>query len=199
MKIKHSELEKLRRDPNSFKYTQGVNSERRNFSYATALRLSVFYFHKEQQNQFEAHQYLQNTCERNFKNAKRIENLHICLDNYISSFDALNHTVITTKYRLNATIFQNLILGGEISRIDLELYAPKYYAYIFTHSDDDWKYQLRMPIIQYALSKEFNCSTKDINIGICDFSTFDHKSKSYAKSEINNAKNELLELYREIS
>jgi len=198
MKIKHSDLEKFKINPKAF--INPVKDEiKMRYSYATALNNAIYHLHKNGRNILDAHEYLQATCDRNFTNEVKIGKVHDDLDKYYRSFMSLNSNTICTQHRMNYNIFDDLIIAGEISRIDTNPFSTNYIAYLFMKNTPNWNSQFRMPILQYCLSKELGCHIEEIEIGIYDLANYNHKSICFSDDIVESTLDEMKYLYRSIN
>jgi hypothetical protein len=166
MKISHSELEScLRRPSGWFREKMTTRSHGYLMGYNRALLLSIYHFHKTGQ-ALSARRYIQAMIKKHsFRNAARIDEIELGLDSYLRWCKSESLIVADSRVRINfGSGF--LRLTGEISRVDVT--PDCYRAVLLGPSTAGWQGQLRMPLIQKAISMKFGRPAEEVAVGIQD-------------------------------
>jgi hypothetical protein len=67
--------------------------------------------------------------------------------------------------RLNFNLGHNFELGGEVSRIDVDIDSDGYNGVLLGERPTDWRLQLRFPLIQRALANQLQRPESEISVG----------------------------------
>lgn len=194
MNIKLCELESLRKDVRAFVRAKAIPVVYRGrFSYSLALRLSIFYLHKQHDDLTSAADYLSRLCTKHFKNESRIDDVLAQLEAYYNSYVQTGGKAFRIKHLLNISLSGNHRLSGEIPRVDMGLKVP-YVAWLFASSRSNWTSELRMPLLQYYMSRELACAEQDVAVGVYCFTDNTHTCVQYSECELNAARHELDQL-----
>ena len=149
MKISHKNLEACRLSPKSWVEAQGLNGGGRRLGYGRALAFAILEFHKTN-SVASASAKIDQYVAKNFTNEKRIAKLYKNLDEYVTWFAGSGVISADSNVLLAFPVDQIWQLGGYVARIDS--LASGYRAVLFEGISEDWKDQLRMPLIQIAIA-----------------------------------------------
>ncbi len=162
MRISHTELENCLKNPKDWYRSAGTaSSHGYSMGYERALRLSLFHYHKTSAD--EARSYLEQIVKRHdFKNVVRVSEIEASLESYISWAESERLKVADTQVKISLpTGF--LELRGQISRVDVT--PVGYRAVLLSPPPPKWQQQMRMPLIQAAISKMYGRPTEKIAVG----------------------------------
>jgi hypothetical protein len=90
-------------------------------------------------------------------------------------------------------------LGGEISRIDLDLDSEGYRGILLGNRPSGWKQQSRFPLIQRALSSRLQRSEQQISIGFQNIDGSQLETITYPHRRLDEAEEEAQELAKILS
>jgi hypothetical protein len=193
IKIKLGQLEIVRQNPIAYKNSYGSSSGIRSWGYFNALREGIRLFHKSGDNESQAVQYLANLLQR-FKSDSKIEDTLEEFQWYVGNY--FDRSWPTSE------VFHNIVVptdhdplmvkcSGEISRLDI-VPSGGYCAWVF-HSDkaDNWKSELRMPIIQKITGDILGVPISEVKVGVISFKEKYSDYCSYIQEEINDSFSEL--------
>jgi hypothetical protein len=150
-----------------------------------ATQLAIYKFHKTNDSTASiAH--LTGILERAKLNSTRRRSLaEDNLRSYIRWFTAASPIVVTTKLRISLDIGNGWFLGGEISRIDIDIRSGFYTAVLLDSNTDDWRSEVRMPLLQLATANKLQRLVTDVAIGVQNLDGTGLKTCSFTKRQIN--------------
>ena len=112
--------------------------------------------------------------------------------------DHRKRTIDTVKGRINITIplpdrvLEPIRITGQINRLDLNHEINGYDVWLFrSMGHEGWQKELRMILIQHAISQKIHTPVQRINIGIYSFEDKFIDSVSYTKESIDHARQQL--------
>ena len=198
-RISFRQLEEARTDPKAFssKLSQSGSS---GFgpSYFGSLRDAIFRYHNHGNDSATAIAYLEKRLGR-FKNAVRIQetiaNLIWYIDDHSQSGLVTFQSRINIKYPLAPLDGSELRISGQIGRLDLSPVGG-YLAWVFRSKDhSNWESDIQMPLLQHTLSTVvLSCPIDEITMGLLSFEERFTGTRSYQRTEVENATRELIEL-----
>jgi hypothetical protein len=196
MKISHTELESCLKGPRRWlKEKAAASSSYFNFGYNRALLLSIYNFHKTNQAGV-ARKYLRDIIQRHkFKDFSRIHEIEARLDAYIDWCDAENIAVADSHVLIRLDSGQ-LSLVGEVSRVDVM--PDSYRAVLLGAFDAHWRRQLRMPLLQRAISDKFARPIKEVTVGVQQLDGSCLEVHSYSKAALDRAERRFKRLSRKL-
>jgi hypothetical protein len=156
-------------------------------SYNYATQLAIYKFHKlDDANASVAH--LTQILERaKLNSARRRGDAQDNLEGYIRWFVSANPIVVTTKLRISLDIGNGWFLGGEISRIDIDIRSGFYTAILLDSSNNDWRSEVRMPLLQLATSIKLQRLMTEVAIGVQNLDGMGLRTYSFSRNRINAA------------
>jgi len=129
--------------------------------YERALRLAIFHYHKTSAD--EARRHIEQIVKKhNFKNATRVNEIETRLESYVDWAESERLKVADTQVKITLPV-GFLELRGLVSRVDVT--ATGYRAVLLGPAPPKWQLQLRMPLIQAAISKIYSRPTEKIAVG----------------------------------
>jgi hypothetical protein len=87
------------------------------------------------------------------------------LNSYIDWVMRESPIVSNWKLRLEFDLSAGWILGGEVSRIDIDLSSGGYHGVLIGNRPNNWRRQVRMPLIQRALAVRLQRPEGEILVG----------------------------------
>jgi hypothetical protein len=199
MKISHAQLESFRANPSAF--VAGQNP--RTFSGPSMFRMWQYALKKVHSENFDiAAEYLHDTIVSNFKvnerNAERMDNLIEDLQRYADAFESLGHVAIEVLKPMNFVVNSKLIITGEITRLDL-IPAGGYAAFVLSREEgEDWRRQIRFPLIQAHYARKLNCSLNEISVGVYSVPDRKHELQRFSALRVSAAQNEIIRLAKRL-
>lgn len=200
MKIGFKALEKIRRNPKS------INDKGIAFfggrSKFVRWQDSIGRFHLSGENLNEAERYLESSFSRLADNSLNKRDLKKYLDhlyNYDIDYKKINSQKIQFRTAFNFDLILNHTIGGQISRVDINTIEDGYSIYFFEKENDNWENELRFPLLQDFIANYFGCDNQDVNVGVYELINDRHSSTKFSKSEIEEAKAEMITLITEVN
>lgn len=183
MRLSHSRLEEVRRDPTILRAT-GAPAPRK-FSRFRALQFSTYKVHSEGLDQAIKH--LERLYARNFKRPEGLSPLVDRLRAYDANYRALGTMVVETNVRIELAVTSADALIGEVARIDLDPISGGSRLWLLAQSTDEWRSQLRMPLLQRWLSGRLGAPDSDVTVGFYFFDAGRYESESFTSEAIDAA------------
>jgi len=197
VKITHRELEGCLQGPRRW-LLQKRSEQPHGFKigYDRVLLLSIYRFHKTN-SPVDARRYLAGAIKRhNFQDATRLDAIQLKLESYLTWVKSSSVRVADSKVRLSLESgFVTLV--GEISRLDVT--ERSYRAVLLvTRIPYGWQEQLRMPLIQSAVSNQFGRPLEEVEVGMQRLDGSDLQTVSFSETMVANAKRRLTKLSKEL-
>lgn len=108
------------------------------------------------------------------------------LDSYIEWAEREALIVADRKVRLEFDLGSEVLLGGEVSRVDVVL-AGGYRAVLLGSFDEGWRDELRTPLLQRAVARHFARNEGEVSVGVQALDGSDLQAVQYTESEIDAA------------
>src|ERR1017187_9805649 len=165
MKISHKQLEECRQQPRQWLVNvTGSYAGPRRLGYAQVLQLAIQRYHKDDA-VAGARQHLATLMARaNFQNAVRVSLTETSLDSYIDWQSTSGAVTADHRVRLLLDFQGYLVRSGEVSRLDIT--PESYRGTLLGVPPRGWRDQLRMPLLQRALSRKYARPLNEIWIEI---------------------------------
>ena len=192
MRIKLSELEEARRNPQRFAERLRHGGGGGGKSKIRTLQESIYEYHRRDGDAGAADEYLVRQFTAQFPTAPELPRLRAQLANYVRALLATGHTPLQWRVGLVLRPSEDLVLGGEVARIDMT--EEGYAAYVFGRSPRDWRSELRMPIVQAFVAGELQCAPEEVTIGIYDLDAGAHEETAFTAAQIDVALEEVIAL-----
>jgi hypothetical protein len=185
MKISHSELEVCLRQPRGWlreKLTTPAHPYPT--GYNRALLLSIYKYHKAKQTTV-ARQYLRDIIQRRqFKDLARIDEIEVGFESYVRWCETEN-VAVADSHILIRFGSGYLTLIGEVSRVDVT--SDYYRAVLLGPFEPNWQRQLRMPLIQKAISEKFARPVEEVAVSVQQLDGSDLQIRSYSTTALARA------------
>lgn len=156
---------------------------------------AIYYFHKTKDlaktlDYFE--KFFQKHFKNNRANTKDFEKYTKLIETYVSECKNENLNFVEAKKSIDLLIIKDkLELTGQAPIIYLNN-KLSYSIYFFTKTSKDWEDELRFPVIQNYFAKEvYGVDVSEIEVGVFTLDLGKHLQKSYSKTEIKKAVDEL--------
>ena len=166
MKISHVELEKCLLYPRSWvaqRISPSPGGPRTGYDGAT--KLAIYKFHGTASASQAQHHLSQLLSRLRLTNTILTDRAMANLDSYIEWCVRHSPVVSGWKLRLDYDLGNNFALGGEISRIDVDIGSGGYRGVLLGNRPTDWRRQLRVPLIQRALAAKLQRPESEISVG----------------------------------
>lgn len=200
MKIPHGEIEACYANPSAWvKRKLGLippsGHARRGFN--AAIRDAVGEYHKTE-SATEAHKALTYYL-RSFKDQLRKQAAHDVLDNYIFWHKGAGVVVAGFRVRLSHELKNGLRLGGDLTRVDVDVQAGRYRAVLLGEGLKMDEGELRWPLIQMAIARQYGREVGLIDVGTQELSGGAMQLRSYSARELEVATSAADEMCDEVS
>ena len=188
MRISHAQLETCRANPAAWLAARAAPSASGpRWGYARVTKLAVYRFHRTA-DVTDAQQYLRRLLDKvGVANAQRVASAERELDAYITWFNGARRPVADYKVNISLDLGRNWILGGEVSRVDLDLARGGYSAILLGETNPSWKTEVRMPLIQIAIARRLSRAESDIMIGVQNLDGSDLRATAYSTGQRKKA------------
>jgi hypothetical protein len=190
MKLSLTQLETARANPRAMAIAlRSGEKAHLSFSRALALYLSARKYHQENDDLSSARDYLIDVYRRNFVRPQEMLKLLDELERYAAAYRASGNTIIRLRTRISITIDTDFQLTGEIPRLDL---VPNggYAVWLFSRSANQWRDELRMPLIQLYFAQTLGVAASGVSVGFYFFSAARYESYRYPQTKIDAAMRE---------
>jgi hypothetical protein len=195
MRISHVDLEACVASPSRwYLSSQTASSHGYKMGYERVLRLSIFHFHKSDAQ--DARRYMIDVIKRNdLSNAARVSQIENALESYIHWASTDPSNVADTQVRI---LFPHgfLELRGEISRVDVTVFG--YRAILLSAPPIRWREQLRMPLIQRAISSMYSRPVEKVEVGFQQLDGTGLQTAIFNRKQIDAAAERFLGLGKQI-
>ncbi|MDQ2668800.1 MAG: hypothetical protein M3Z05_22795 [Gemmatimonadota bacterium] len=88
------------------------------------------------------------------------------LDTYIAWAERNDLIVADRKVRIEYDLGSGVLLGGEVSRVDVDVVGGGYRAILLGAHDPDWGAELRTPLLQRAVAQHFDRNESEVMVGV---------------------------------
>lgn len=167
MRISHTHLEQCRRNPAAWVASRrSASGSRARWSYSRVTKCAIYKFHQTG-SLAVALDYLRWLCERvHLHTQRRIAAGEEELRAYVAWCQSQGLVVIEHRFRITLPIGSNVLLGGEVSRLDFNTSKGGYRAVLLGEPRPDWRTELRMPLVQQAVALRFSRSPADVSVAV---------------------------------
>jgi len=198
-KISLTELEQVRKNPVAFRKkketSKGIFASKSIFQ---TLKWAIFKYHKDD-NPISAMNYLEDRLDK-FKDRNKCNKAIEDLQWYIEEYQKLGWATALQKHSITIPLStkqaDSLKVSGEINRIDFHPNGA-YAAWLFIKGNgENWKHELRMPVIQNAVGVELGAEPEMVHVGVYCFEDHVKFLHNFSNSDIWRAHSELEELFK---
>jgi len=186
VRLSHSDLEACRANPKAWVSSKLTTSGGHpTFGYKQAVKLAIYTYHASNDSQ-TARQYLKDKLKR-FADANRVAQCKDVLTSYIDWAESEGVIVADCKVRLNLPLENDLVLGGEISRVDIDPDDDSYRAVILGERPTGWRKELRFPLIQHEIASKYARPVGRVRIGFQNLDGSDLAAAQFTKEQIETS------------
>lgn len=197
MRISHTELETCRGNPKQWVAAKLSSGGGFSYGYNQAVKDAIYTFHRSNQPR-EGSKFLFEKLKK-FKNTARKAQCEADLTGYLKWALDSKTIVAHCKIRLDLLLERSVVLGGEISRVDIVPEDDTYRAVILGDRPRDWRDELRFPLIQQEIGAKFHRPVEQVHVGFQNLDGSDLVTVRYAKRQILEALEEGEEIGRTIT
>lgn len=187
MRISHTELVDCQSNTSKWVAKKLYSTEVIRPGYAGATKLSIYKYHKTGSAE-EARQHLKTLLMR-FNDISKKLDAEGKLDDYMAWCVQENVIVTNWRERISLDLGNGISLGGEVSRIDLDLNTGGYRAVLLGNSCETWQGELRMPLIQRAVAYLLQRSETEVSLGVQNLNGSELLTTTFNTTEIDTAEN----------
>lgn len=185
MRISHTELVDCQSNTSRWVTKKLYSNKGPRFGYAGATKLSIYRYHKTGSAE-EARQHLETLLMR-FNDISKKLDAEGKLDDYMAWCVQENVIVTNWRERISLDLGNGISLGGEVSRIDLDLNTGGYRAVLLGSSCETWQEELRMPLIQRAVAYLLQRSETEVSLGVQNLDGSELLTTTFNATEIDTA------------
>ena len=192
MRISHGELEACEKSTGTW-YASAAQATGHGYKmgYERALRLAISRFHRESSARI-ARKYLAALVKKhNFQNAARVNQIEKALESYIAWADSVELRVAGSEVKISLPM-GFLELRGQVGRVDVV--KTGYRAVVFGNAPSNWKQQLRLPLIQRAVSDLYSRPVEEVAVGFQNLDGSNLQTEIYTSYQIAAAEKRFRDL-----
>jgi hypothetical protein len=161
--------------------------------------MAIYAFHKSGSEE-AARSYLQGIMDRlDLNNPSRRSAVEFELEGYLRWCRTENPIVLARKLRVGMDIGAGLVLGGEVSRVDLDISDGGYRAILLGDTSPGWRNELRMPLLQRAVAGRMERGELDVRVGVQALDGSGLQTVRYSGSQIEDAMRRVREVATQVS
>lgn len=199
MRISHTQLETARANPQAYRAAAANPPRFGGPSRKQYLRWAIRKNY-HQTGLSSALEYLERSFPKRKFTAKSLteysEYLQSYHDEYVRHSSAvIEHTAFGDRIRMD--IGPDCVLSGEIDRVDLT--TNGYAVWLIDQNDDEWRDELRMPLLQAHYASEMGAPLGEVSVGFFFFDTATYESARFSDSEVRAAVREATNLAKALA
>jgi hypothetical protein len=135
------------------------------WSYTQVTKSAIYKYHRTKSDS-EAFRYFDNILPRvRLKQGARADEQRQNLTSYIEWHKQYSVLVADVRLRIDLQLSPGIIMGGEISRLDIDPDRDQYHAVLLTETGGFSPKELRLPLIQRAIALKYKREEGKIWIG----------------------------------
>ena len=192
MRISLSSLQEAISNPRAFLRAQ--KKPKTGFRYSRYLLLrSVALGYHAQNDLGTSEALLEAKLTQKFKGTKRNDECLEQFRDYVAEFTALGTSVAKVRDRVRVVLpdeYEDYAITGEVARLDLHP-AGGYRAWLLANRTEDWRDELRFPLLQAACAAQLDVDVDEVIPGVYDFSRSSYVELRYSKKDIQTARRKL--------
>jgi hypothetical protein len=184
VRISHGELEACRRDVARWVAAKLNPGPGPRAGYAGMTKLAIYKYHATGDAD-AAREHLRALLRRFGDTGKKLS-AEYQLDAYIDWAEREGLIVADRKVRLGYDLGSGVLLGGEVSRVDVDL-AGGYRGVLLGACDPNWRTELRTPLLQRAVARHFDRDEAEVTVGVQALDGSDLQTVQFSHAEIDAA------------
>jgi hypothetical protein len=197
MRISHRELELCRHEFRAWAQARRTPSFPR-WGYNRATVLGIYHYHKRGDKGI-AVKYLRTLMRKvHLENRARCQRAEDQLLAYITWHENSRVIAVDSQVRISMVLGTEVVMGGEISRVDILPSTQRYRVVLFGDFAVTWKSELRMPLLQAAAALRYERPIPELSVAVQRLDGSGLEEAAYSNREINSARDEARTLARRI-
>jgi hypothetical protein len=165
MRISHLEIERCSANPRAWVVEQLTSTSRPRWGYAQVTKLSIYRYHRTNSDEAAFHYFDDILPRVGLREGQRADEQRQNLAAYIDWHRRSSVLVADVRLRIDLQLAANVIMGGEISRIDIALERGGYCAVLLTETGAFSPQELRLPLIQRAIALKYRREEREVWVG----------------------------------
>lgn len=153
--------------------------------YAGAVKLAIYSFHKSG-NETAARAHLRDLLDR-FQGSFQKAAAEQEFESYLRWYTAQRPIVASHRVRLGLSLGSGIILGGEVSRVDVDVTSGGYRAVQLGTPRAGWRSELRMPLIQLGIADRYQREAAEVRVGFHHLDGSNLSLVSFSEAELQAA------------
>jgi hypothetical protein len=165
-RISHAEFSAAQQDfTRWWQAKQSPPASGRRLGYAQVVKLSIYRFHKEQGNRDVALAHFDQLVAGRLTNAQKIYRARLQLESYADWHEGSGVIVADHRVRLSLPLGNDVMFGGEISRVDVV--GTRYRGVLLMSPiSRNWQQETRMRLIQLAVARKYERQEEDVSVAV---------------------------------
>ncbi len=184
LRISHAEIEACRSNVARWVAARLNQSAGPRAGYAGMTKLAIYKYHSTGDAEV-ARAHLRALLGRFGSEGKKL-GAEAQLDAYIDWAERDGVIVADRKVRLEFDLGSGVLLGGEVSRVDVDI-TGGYSAVLLGTPAHAWRTELRMPLLQRAVARHFDRNEAEVAVGVQDLDGSGLQTVQFSRAEINAA------------
>lgn len=153
--------------------------------YSGAVKLAIYSFHKSG-NETAARAHLRDLLDR-FQGSFQKAAAEQEFESYLRWYAAQQPIVASHRIRLGLPLGSGIILGGEVSRVDVDVTSGGYRAVQLGTPRAGWRSELRMPLIQLGIADRYQREAAEVRVGFQHLDGSNLSLVSFSEAELQAA------------
>jgi hypothetical protein len=148
-------------------------------------KLAIYKYHSTDDAD-AAREHLRNLLGR-FGNTGKKLSAEYELDTYMAWAEREGLIVADRRVRISYDLGSGVLLGGEVSRVDVDVIGGGYRAILLGAHGPDWGTELRTALLQRAVAQHFNRDEAEVAVGVQDLDGSGLETLRFTLEEIDVA------------
>ena len=165
--------------------------------YAGAVKLAIYKFHKTG-NETAAKAHLRDLLER-FQNDVQKTAAERDFAAYIRWYRSDQPIVASHRVRLGYPLGGGIVLGGEVSRVDVDVVQGGYRAVLLGTPRANWRSEIRLPLVQLGIADRFQRGASEVRVGVQHLDGSSLSLVSFSAAELQAAEQGARDLARRVA
>jgi len=165
--------------------------------YAGAVKLAIYRFHKGG-NDTGARAHLRDLLDR-FQSDYHKAAAEQEFDSYLRWYASNQPIVASHRVRLGYPLGGGVILGGEVSRVDVDAARGGYSAVLFGNPRPDWQSEIRMPLIQLGIADRYQRGAAEVRVGFQHLDGSNLSLTSFSGADLQAAEQSARDVARRVA